>query len=69
MRIVIELDRVPLADGATVDDLGFGEDFEFLAAVAVAAGFTEIGRCEEGRGVELLLGGRPIELPGYEHFR
>jgi thiamine-monophosphate kinase len=67
-RIVIELDRVPLAPGATVDDLGFGEDYELLAAVADPAGFAEIGRCEEGAGVELLLGGRPVELAGYRHF-
>ena len=67
-RIVIELDRVPLAPGATVDDLGFGEDYELLAAVADPADFAEIGRCEGGNGVELLLDGKPVELPGYEHF-
>ena len=67
-RIVIDVDRVPLARGATVDDLGFGEDFELLAAVERPAGFAEIGLCEEGSGVELLLGGRAIELPGYRHF-
>jgi thiamine-monophosphate kinase len=67
-RLVVDLDRVPLAPGATVDDLGFGEDYELLAAVADADGFSEIGRCEEGEGVELLLGGRPVELPGYRHF-
>ena len=31
---MIELERVPLAEGATIEDLGFGEDFELLAAVA-----------------------------------
>ena len=44
-RVVIELDRVPLADGA------------------------EIGRCEEGSGVELRHEGRPVELGGWDHFR
>ena len=70
-RIVVDVDRVPLAAGATVDDLGFGEDFELLAAVEDAAGlgFSEIGRCEAGSGVELLLDGSPVELSGYEHFR
>ena len=34
VRCSIDLERVPLAEGATVDDLGFGEDFELLAAVA-----------------------------------
>ncbi len=67
-RIVIDLGRVPLAPGARVDDLGFGEDYELLAAVSDAAGFAEIGRCEEGEGVELLLDGKPVELPAYEHF-
>ena len=31
-RLAIELERVPLAEGATLDDLGFGEDYELLAA-------------------------------------
>ena len=31
-RLVIDLERVPLADGAELDDLGFGEDYELLAA-------------------------------------
>jgi thiamine-monophosphate kinase len=68
-RCVIELERVPLAEGATVEDLGFGEDFELLAAVADTQSFPVIGRCEEGEGVELLLAGEPARLPGYEHFR
>jgi thiamine-monophosphate kinase len=67
-RLVIELDRVPLATGATVDDLGFGEDYELLAAVADADGFPVIGRCLPGEGVELLLAGDPVTLPGWEHF-
>jgi thiamine-monophosphate kinase len=68
-RLVVDLDRVPLADGATVDDLGFGEDYELLAAVVDSGPFVEIGRCEEGDGVELLLDGRPYELGCWEHFR
>jgi thiamine-monophosphate kinase len=67
-RLVVELERVPLADGATVDDLGFGEDYELLAAVPDAAGLPEIGRCEEGEGVVLLLAGEPACLPGFDHF-
>src|SRR3954463_15265311 len=30
-RLVIELERVPLAGGAQLDDVGFGEDYELLA--------------------------------------
>jgi thiamine-monophosphate kinase len=69
-RLVIDLDAVPLA--GELDDLGFGEDFELLAAVpprnSLLLGFPVIGRCEEGEGVLLLRGGEPYELRGYEHF-
>ena len=63
IRCVIDLDLVPLADGATADDLGFGEDYELLAATPDALGFTVIGRCETGVGVE------GIPDSGWEHFR
>lgn len=69
VRCVVELDRVPLAPGAAIEDLGFGEDYELLAAVPDPGRFTAVGRVEEGEGVELLLDGRPTELPGWEHFR
>jgi thiamine-monophosphate kinase len=62
-RLVIDLDRVPLAEGATIDDLGFGEDYELLAATPDPLGFTVIGICEEGSGVD------PPGLAGWEHFR
>jgi thiamine-monophosphate kinase len=68
VRCVVELDRVPLADGATLDDLGFGEDYELLAAVEDPGGFAAIGRVEEGEGVELLVAGEPHALRGFEHF-
>jgi len=68
-RLAIELERVPLADGATIDDLGFGEDYELLAATQDPLGFAAIGRCEEGSGVLLTLRGEPVELAGWEHFR
>jgi len=68
-RVAIELERVPLAPGATIDDVGFGEDYELLAATPDALGFATIGRCEEGSGVVLTLRGEPVELAGWEHFR
>jgi thiamine-monophosphate kinase len=68
-RVAIELERVPLADGATLADVGFGEDYELLAAVVEPTRFAEIGRCEEGEGVVLTLDGEPYELGGWEHFR
>jgi thiamine monophosphate kinase len=67
VRCVVVLERVPLADGATIEDLGFGEDYELLAAVPSEA-FHAIGRCEAGEGVELLRYGVPVELGGWEHF-
>jgi thiamine-monophosphate kinase len=68
-RLVVELERVPLAEGAEVGDLGFGEDYELLAAVDDPGRFTVIGRCEEGEDVMLTLNGEPYELGGWQHFR
>ena len=68
VRCVIELERVPLAEGATVEDLGFGEDFELLAAVEDPGRFAAIGRCEEGAGVEIRHEGRLVPLTGWDHF-
>jgi thiamine-monophosphate kinase len=70
VRCVIDLDRVPLGEGANVEDLSFGEDYELLAALPPkVAGYQEIGSCEEGEGVELRLAGRLVELSGWDHFR
>jgi thiamine-monophosphate kinase len=67
--VEIELDHVPLADGATVDDVGFGEDYELLAAVEDPGRFAVIGRCVDGAGVRFMLDGAPYELRGWEHYR
>jgi thiamine-monophosphate kinase len=69
VRLAIELERVPLAAGAELEDLGFGEDYELLATTPDSLGFTVIGRVEEGEGVEPTLDGKPYELAGWEHFR
>jgi thiamine-monophosphate kinase len=61
-RLVIDLESVPLAEGATHADLEFGEDYELLAATPDPLDFTVIGRCEEGSGVN-------VDLSGWEHFR
>ena len=68
-RVVVELERTPLAPGATIDDLGFGEDYELLAAVADAGAWAVVGRCEAGAGAVCLFDGEPYHLAGYEHFR
>jgi len=65
VRIALDLDAVPLAPGATRDDLSFGEDYELLATTPDPLDFTVIGRVEEGSGVV------PQEaelLGGWEHF-
>jgi thiamine-monophosphate kinase len=67
-RVAIELELVPLAEGAMVEDVGFGEDYELLAATPDPLEFTVIGRCEEGSGVVVTLHGEPVELAGWEHF-
>jgi thiamine-monophosphate kinase len=69
VRCVVDLDAVPLAGGATIDDLGFGEDFELLAAVQDPDGLVVVGRFEEGEGVVLLHDGESYDLRGYEHYR
>jgi thiamine-monophosphate kinase len=65
-RLVVDLDLVPRA--GELADLGFGEDYELLAATPDPLGFPVVGRCEEGAGVELLLEGEPFELGGWDHF-
>ena len=60
-RIVLDLDAIPLAPGATRADLAFGEDYELLATTGDPLDFPVVGRCEEGSGVE-------PELGGWEHF-
>ena len=67
-KVEIELERVPLAEGATVEDLGFGEDYELLAATPDPLDFTVVGRCDEGEGVAVTLNGEPYELAGWDHF-
>jgi thiamine-monophosphate kinase len=67
VRVAVDLDAVPRV--GELDDLGFGEDYELLAATRDPLDFQVIGRCEAGEGVELRLHGRPVELAGWEHFR
>jgi thiamine-monophosphate kinase len=69
VRLVIELDRVPLAPGAELDDVGFGEDYELLATTPDPLQFAVVGRVEEGEGVRLTLGGEPYTLASWDHFR
>ena len=67
-RLVVELERVPLAAGALLEDVSFGEDYELLAATPDPLDFAVIGRCESGSGAVVRLNGEPVELAGWEHF-
>ena len=69
VRLAVELEDVPLAPGAELDDVGFGEDYELLATTPDPLDFPVIGRVEKGEGVELTLRGEPYSLAGWEHFR
>jgi thiamine-monophosphate kinase len=60
-RLEIDVDAIPLASGATREDLEFGEDYELLAATPDPLDFTIVGRCAEGSGVS-------VDLRGWEHF-
>ena len=69
VRCVVDLDRVPLAPGAGLEDLAFGEDYELLASTSAPSGaVTVIGHVEAGKGVVFLADGEPRELSGWEHF-
>jgi thiamine-monophosphate kinase len=61
VRIVLDLEALPLASGATLADLAFGEDYELLATAPDPLDFTFVGRVEEGSGVV-------PDLAGWEHF-
>ena len=61
VHLSLDLDAVPLAPGATLADLAFGEDYELLATTPDPLDFAVIGRVEAGSGVS-------PELGGWEHF-
>ena len=67
-RLELDLGQGSFAPGATVEDLGFGEDYELLAATPDPLDFPVIGRCVEGEGVEIRLLGKPVNVAGWEHF-
>jgi thiamine-monophosphate kinase len=68
-KLVVELEQVPIAPGASDQDLSFGEDYELLAATRSPGPFPVIGWCEEGAGVEIRRAGRPVALGGWDQFR
>jgi thiamine-monophosphate kinase len=78
-RVVIEVESVPVAEGVEAAAarlerpayelaLGFGEDYELLAALERPGRFAPVGRCEPGSGVEIRHRGGLVELAGWDHF-
>jgi thiamine-monophosphate kinase len=71
---VIELERLPRADAASLEQAACGgEDYELLAALPADAspppGMTPVGRLTAEPGVRFLDGaGRAVELHGWDHF-
>ncbi len=65
--VCIELDDVPVANVATIDDaLHGGDDYVLVACSRQRVpGWTRIGTCVEGEGVTYK--GEPIEPRGWEH--
>ena len=79
-RVVIDLDRVPVADGVreVAERLGkpawelacgFGEDYELLAAVEDPDSYETVGWCSEGAGLEIRSAGELVDVSGWDHFR
>jgi len=82
VRIVLDLDRIPVFEGASVHDAAAGgEEYELAiagpadldpGAFARACGnsLTRVGVVEAGEpGVIVVQNGRPVALPrGYDHF-
>ena len=72
-RVAAELERVPVARGATLDRaLHGGEDYELLFTLPAGAtaprGTSRIGSIIRGRPGQLRFQGRPLEPRGYDHF-
>jgi thiamine-monophosphate kinase len=71
---VVELERLPRAPGATVEQAAAGgEDYELLAALPPGAqppvAVTVVGRLTAGPGVVLVdAAGTPRALRGWDHF-
>jgi thiamine-monophosphate kinase len=73
VRIAIELERLPLADGAASAEAAAsgGDDYELLFTappqMEPPLDVTWIGEVREGEGLELTLHGEPRDLRGFEH--
>lgn len=71
--VAAELERVPAAQGSTIERaLHGGDDYELLFTLPAGAkgprGATCIGRIVKGRPGALTFRGKPLEPKGYDHF-
>jgi thiamine-monophosphate kinase len=71
--VAAEVDRVPVARGATVERaLHGGDDYELLFTLPSRAkgprGTTRIGKIVRGKPGSMLFENRPLEPRGYDHF-
>jgi thiamine-monophosphate kinase len=72
--VAADIDRVPVARGATIERaLHGGEDYELLFTLPRNAngprGTARIGTIVEGKPGEMRFEGRPLDPRGYDHFR
>jgi thiamine-monophosphate kinase len=80
VRIVVQGEQVPLSaplralwgDQALTRAVAAGDDYQiaFTARPGLEGPFTEIGKVEEGEGVDLVFAGQKLVPPsgGYKHF-
>jgi thiamine-monophosphate kinase len=80
VAIRVEGEKVPLSaplralwgDHALTRAVVAGDDYQiaFTGPPGLKGPFTEIGKVEEGEGVDLLVAGQKLALPsrGYRHF-
>jgi thiamine-monophosphate kinase len=72
-RVAAEVDRVPVAKGATVERaLHGGDDYELLFTLPSGSdgpkGTTRIGSIVRGQAGAMQFKGRPLAPTGYDHF-
>jgi len=71
-NVTVAFERVPVADGATLDEaLAGGDDYELLCTAPAnieLAGWVRVGECRPGPA-GVALGSEPLEPRGYRHWR
>jgi thiamine-monophosphate kinase len=64
-----EIDDVPVAEGASLDDALYrGEDYELLFTSRGKVRGTRIGTIQKGRAGEIRMRGKRLHVKGWDHF-